>query len=245
MLANTSERQIRRIRWILSIGWLILIFSLFYDPITSWLTHPENTLSPLKINLENCVTVQGSCLEEVPYALGAPIFWGIIIPSIIFILLVFGHEFWRRICPLSFISQIPRALEWQRKKKTANNKSDKARAEIVKITKKSWLFKNGIYLQLGLFFLGLCSRILFINSNRLALGIFLLGTIVAAIVVGYLYGGKSWCHYFCPMAPVQKIYGEPRGLLNSTAHESDQQISYEEFCELLAVIGCSVLKTEN
>lgn len=247
MLANTNEFQMRRVRWILSIGWLILIFSLFYDPITPWLTYPENTLSPLKINLENCVTVQGICLEEVPYALGAPIFWGIIIPSIIFILLVLGHEFWRRICPLSFISQIPRALEWQRKKKFTNNKSDKTRAEIVKVTKNSWLFKNGIYLQFELFFLGLCSRILFINSHRLALGIFLLGTIVAAIVVGYLYGGKSWCHYFCPMAPVQKIYSEPRGLLNSTAHESDQQKITQSMCrtiskdgkELSACVACT------
>ncbi|WP_435026336.1 EF-hand domain-containing protein [Nostoc sp. CALU 1950] len=25
----------------------------------------------------------------------------------------------------------------------------------------------------------------------------------------------------------------------------DKQISYEEFCEILSVIGCSVIKTEN
>ncbi|MBR8835497.1 MAG: EF-hand domain-containing protein [Stigonema ocellatum SAG 48.90 = DSM 106950] len=237
MLANISERQIHRVRWVLSIGWLILIVSLFYDPITSWLTYPENTLSPLKINLENCVIVQGSCLKETPYALGAPIFWGVIVPSSIFILLVFGHEFWRRICPLSFISQIPRALKWQRQKKNVTQKTDKVKNELVKVAKNSWLFRNAIYLQCGLFFLGLCSRILFVNSNRLALGIFLLGTIVAAIVVGYLYGGKSWCHYFCPMAPVQKIYGEPRGLLNSTAHEGDQQKITQSMCRTLSKDG--------
>ena len=157
MLANISERQIHRVRWVLSIGWLILIVSLFYDPITSWLTYPENTLSPLKINLENCVIVQGSCLKETPYALGAPIFWGVIVPSAIFILLVFGHEFWRRICPLSFISQIPRALKWQRQKKNVTQKTDKVKNELVKVAKNSWLFRNAIYLQGGLFFVGLCS----------------------------------------------------------------------------------------
>jgi hypothetical protein len=237
MLANISERQIHRVRWVLSIGWLILIVSLFYDPITSWLTYPENTLSPLKINLENCVIVQGSCLKETPYALGAPIFWGVIVPSAIFILLVFGHEFWRRICPLSFISQIPRALKWQRQKKNVTQKTDKVKNELVKVAKNSWLFRNAIYFQGGLFFVGLCSRILFVNSNRLALGIFLLGTILAAIVVGYLYGGKSWCHYFCPMAPVQKIYSEPRGLLNSTAHEGDQQKITQSMCRTLSKDG--------
>jgi len=41
------------------------------------------------------------------------VLWGAVVPTSIFILLVFGHEFWRRICPLSFLSQIPRALGWQ------------------------------------------------------------------------------------------------------------------------------------
>lgn len=237
MFSNISERQIHQLRWVLSIGWLILIFSLFYDPLTPWLTYPDNTLSPLKINLTKCVMVQGNCLEEFPYPLGASIFWGIIVPSSIFVLLVFGHEFWRRICPLSFISQIPRALKLQRQKKSGNQKADKVKFELVKVPKNSWLFKNAIYLQCGLFFLGLCSRILFVNSNRLALGTFLLATIIAAIVVGYLYGGKSWCHYFCPMAPVQKIYSEPRGLLNSTAHESEQQKITQSMCRTISKDG--------
>ena len=36
--------------------------------------------------------------------------------------------------------------------------------------------------------------------------------------MGWLYGGKSWCQYFCPMAPVQSIYSTPSGLLGSKAH---------------------------
>lgn len=246
MLANISERQAHLSRWILTIGWLILIFSLFYDPVSAWFTQPENALSPLSLNLENCTIVQGECLAEAPYALGAPIFWGMVVPSAIFILLVFGHEFWRRICPLSFLSQIPRALGWQRQRKKTNPKTGKVRYELVKVDKNSWLFRNALYLQLGLFFLGLCARILFVNSNRLALGSFLLGTILTAIVVGYLYGGKSWCHYVCPMAPVQKIYSEPRGLLNSTAHEGDRQKISQSMCrtvkdgnELSACVACN------
>ena len=247
MLANISERQAHLARWILTIGWLILIVSLFYDPVSALLTQPENTSSPLRLNLENCVIVQGECLVEVPYALGAPIFWGMVVPSAIFILLVFGHEFWRRICPLSFMSQLSRAMGWQRHKKTTNPKTGKVKTELVKVPKNSWLYRNALYLQFGLFFLGLCSRILFVNSNRLTLGIFLLGTILAAIIVGYLYGGKSWCHYFCPMAPVQKIYGEPRGLLNSTAHQGDRQKITQSMCrtvgknnnELSACVACN------
>lgn len=236
MFANTSERLMHRVRWVLTLAWLLLIISLFYDPISSWLTYP-NRGSLLQIHPEVCVAVQGECLELHPYALGAPIFWGVIIPLAIAILLVFGHELWRRICPLSFLSQIPRALGWQRQKRRSDPKTGKVRYELAKVPKHSWLARYHAYLQFGLLYLGLCSRILFINANRLALGLFLSLTILGAMIVGYLYGGKSWCQYFCPMAPVQSIYAEPRGLINSTAHESASQTITQSMCRIVTREG--------
>ncbi|MGF1521877.1 MAG: hypothetical protein ACFBSF_06090 [Leptolyngbyaceae cyanobacterium] len=237
MLEKMHERYIHQMRWGLTTGWLLLILSLFYDPWSSWMTDSNNTISPLRIQLQDCVLVQGVCLRETPYALGAPIFWGLIIPGTIFILLVFGHEFWRRICPLSFLSQIPRALGWQRTRKRTDTRTGRIWYETVKVGKKSWLARHHFYLQFGLFYLGLCSRILFINSERLVLGLFLSGTILTAIAVGYLYDGKSWCHYFCPMAPVQRIYGEPRGLLNSTAHEEENLQITQSMCREVSPTG--------
>lgn len=247
MLANIAEKQMHRVRWLLTIGWLVLIISLFYDPLSQWFTEPTNYFSPLRLNLDSCVEVQGKCLVEQPYALGAPLFWGLVVPSAIFILLVFGHEFWRRICPLSFLSQIPRRLGWERKRKRTDKKTGKVRYELVKLVKNSWLARNHLYFQFGLLFLGLCSRILFVNSNRPALRFFLLMAIAAAITVGFLYGGKAWCQYFCPMAPVQRIYGEPRGLFNSTAHEGERQLVTQSMCrtvskdgkELSACVACN------
>ncbi len=213
MLAQISEQQIRKVRWVLTCAWLMLIASLFYDPISPLITTANQTWSLFRIKPEDCIAVQNTCLDLQPYPLGAPIFWGMIVPSSIFILLVFGHELWRRICPLSFLSQIPRALGWQRQIKRTDSKTGKVRYEIPKVKKDSWLGKNYLYLQFGLLFIGLCSRILFINGNAIALGLWLVITIAAAITVGYLYGGKTWCNYFCPMAPVQKIYAEPSALL--------------------------------
>ncbi|MEM7594643.1 MAG: EF-hand domain-containing protein [Cyanobacteria bacterium P01_A01_bin.83] len=230
MLTRIGERQMHLVRWILTTGWLLLIVSLFFDPVSSWFTEPGNTMSPLKIDPEGCIRFQDSCLPEIPHAMGVPLFWGLIVPSGVFILLVFGHEYWRRICPLSFLSQIPRALGWQRQRKRVNAKTGKVRYELAKVTKDSWLARNALYVQLGLFFLGLCIRILFVNSSRLALGTFLIATILAAIAVGYIYGGKSWCHYFCPMAPVQKIYAEPRAIFNSMAHDGDRQKITQSMC---------------
>ncbi|MEO0947225.1 MAG: EF-hand domain-containing protein [Cyanobacteria bacterium J06641_5] len=237
MLAKVSERQMHWVRVALTAGWLLLTVSLFYDPVSLYFTNPASAWSPFRLDPSVCVSVQGVCLQEDPFLLGAPIFWGMIVPASLFILLVFGHEFWRRICPLSFVSQIPRALGMERKRKSENKKTGKVRYEIVKVDPNSWLAKNRLYLQLGLFFIGITSRILFVNSDRLTLGIFFLAVMSAAIVVGFLYGGKSWCHYFCPMAPVQKIYSEPRGLLSSLAHVGERQNVTQSMCRTVARDG--------
>ena len=221
MFYRIPEQWMHRMRWLLTCSWLILTLSLFYDPISAQLTHPNHPWSPLSVNPETCVKVQGVCLEQKPYALGAAIFWCYVVPSGIFILLVFGHELWRRICPLSFLSQIPRALGIQRKHKRINPLTGKIRYKLARVSQNSWLGQNYLYLQFGLLFLGLCFRILFVNSERWALGVVIFITMAAAITVGYLYGGKSWCQYFCPMSPVQRIFGEPGGLLTSKAHEGD------------------------
>ncbi|BAU10934.1 cyclic nucleotide-binding protein [Leptolyngbya sp. NIES-3755] len=224
MFAQLPERRMHWVRWVLTIGWLLVIASLFYDPWTAALTDPAHPWSPLRLT-DQCVQVQGRCVEQQPYPIGATLFWGAIVPSGIFILLVFGHELWRRICPLSFLSQIPRGLGKQRQFKRENAKTGKVRYEIAKVPSDSWLGKNYLYLQFGYLFIGLCGRILFFNADRLVLGLWLLLTIGAAIWVGYYYGGKSWCQYFCPMAPVQTIFSEPRGLLGSKAHMSEQRIT--------------------
>lgn len=245
MFAKVPERQMHLVKLLLSSSFLLLIYSLFSDPISPQFTQPSNIFSPLRVHPEICIQVQENCLQETPYALGAPLFWGVIVPSAILILLIFGHQLWRRICPLSFLSQIPRALGWQRQQ-AVELKNGKIRYELFKVNKDSWLGRNYLYLQFGLFYLGLCSRILFINSNRLALGIFLIFTIGSAITVGYLYCGKSWCQYFCPMAPVEKIYAEPMGLLTTEPYQSTRQPITQSMCrtvnkdgkEKSACVGC-------
>jgi CRP-like cAMP-binding protein len=224
MFAQLSERRMHLVRWVLTLGWLLIIASLFYDPWTSALTVPDHPWSPLRLP-QDCILVQGECLVEQPYPLGTTLFWGAIVPSAIFILLVFGHELWRRICPLAFLSQIPRALGRQRQFKRENAKTGKVRFELAKVKPDTWLAKHYPAIQFGWLFVGLCGRILFFNADRLVLALWLLFTIAAAIAVGYLYGGKTWCHYFCPMNPVQRIYSEPNGLLASQAHTSDQLIT--------------------
>jgi hypothetical protein len=243
MFNQISEKQMHRVRWMLTVAWAALIGSLFYDPFTAYLTDAHNLLSPFHIQ-SDCINFQGACIHPSPYDMGARIFWSMVIPSTIILLLLFGHELWRRICPLSFMAQLPRALGLQHKRLTIKSTGDFA-YEPVKVSKDSWLGRNYLYLQFFLLFLGLNVRLLFVNSDCFALGLYLISTILLAMAVNYWFGGKSWCHYVCPMAPVQMIYTGPRGLLGSQAHQDKKNITQsmcrtvdEKGKEKSACVGC-------
>lgn len=239
MLHQISETTMHRVRWVLTLGWFVLIASFFYDPITPMFTHPDAVGSAFRLNPETyldperCVKIREMCILEKPFPMGAIIWWAMIVPAGIFIIFVFGHEFWRRICPLSFLSQIPRALGIQRKRKIVDPVTGKIRVKLVMIGENSWLGRNHLYVQFGLFVLGLGLRILYVNSDRIALGSFLIFSILCAILIGYLYAGKSWCNYFCPMSIVQTIYTGPRSLLGSQNYQLPKGKSTQSMCRMI------------
>src|SRR5690606_30200303 len=111
--------SMRIARALLVVGWVALIASLVWDPITPALTDPESLASPFRLERSGvecprrigsaaeggvdwrgraagtcdarCVRVQGRCLVEQPYAMGPRIFWTMAIPIVPMFLLVFGH----------------------------------------------------------------------------------------------------------------------------------------------------------
>jgi hypothetical protein len=247
MINKFSEQQIGGFRKVLALSWLLLILLSFYDPVSLWLTHPDNLDSPFHIDPSVCVLVQDECLQQVSYVLAPRIFWGIVVPSSIIILTVGGHDTWRRICPLSFFSQLPRTLGLRRKTKKVNPISGSIKYELAAVTKDSWLGRNYLYLQLLLFYLGLNIRLLFANGSGFGLGTFLLVTVAGSIFVGYLFKGKSWCQYFCPMAPVQVFFTGTRGLVSTDAHLDSAKLT-QSMCRTIdpkvgeksGCVGCQV-----
>lgn len=217
MLSGIQEKKMRVFRALLTAGWIALIVSLFWDPVTPQLTLPDNLSSPFHLQGKT-VVVQGKEMPQTPYHMTSRIFWTMIIPVLPLFFLVAGHEAWRRICPLSFVSQIPRYLGLNRKKSVLIKRTGQIEKQLALVGRDSWWRKNVWYIQFVLLFIALNIRILFVNSDRTSLGLFFIGVIVLALAVGYLWGGKTWCNYICPIAIVQKIYTEPRGLFESQAH---------------------------
>lgn len=218
MFSSFPERAMLSIRGLLLFAWLMLIASLLYDPLSEQWTRPDSA-GPFGIS-QTPIVVQGELLINQPYSMGSRIFWTMIVPILPLFLMVFGHEAWRRICPLSLASQIPSYLGLRRRRSTLERRTGLIKRAIPLIKRDGWLERNSWYVQFGLLFCGIIARLLLINTDRYALAIALLLVIGAAMLTGVLWGGKTWCNFFCPANVVQKIYTEPGGILESNPHFS-------------------------
>jgi len=129
IFSRWPESQARIVRWVLLLGWLLLIISLFFPAISL----PQGMTPTCAEWMENCA------VHSQP---GNRLFWGVVVPSALMLIVLTSHELWRRICPLAFVSQLFRALGRQRTKIGKGGKP-----EVVKVNADSWLGRNHIQLQ--------------------------------------------------------------------------------------------------
>ncbi|MBC7931613.1 MAG: 4Fe-4S binding protein, partial [Rubrivivax sp.] len=112
----------------------------------------------------------------------------------IFIVLV-GYHRWRRLCPLAFFAQLPWKLGWQGKRKAP-----------------AWLEQNYYYFVVAIFVFSLWLRLIATNGDGYAISAFFTLLSLSALVSGFVFTGKTWCNYICPVSFIEKIYTEPNGI---------------------------------
>ncbi len=123
---------------------------------------------------------------------GNRIVWTIAIAALPFFWMTFGYHLWRRICPLAVMGQIGRLVGRPGTRKMGD-----------------WMSKNYLLVQLGLMVVALSLRLLATNGSDVWLAGFFGVVIVAAITTSFVYGGKTWCNFICPVGLVEKIHTEP------------------------------------
>lgn len=156
----------------------------------------------------------------------ARLFWGLAIPLIILLLVASGTPLWRRICPLAHVSQLGRALGWQRRRPGLSTSSGTALVDPL-----SWLGRHHLQLQWSLLVAGLSLRLLLVNNTPQALALLFTATLMAALLVGWAWDGKTWCQYFCPMGPAEAVLAGLR-----PARRSPGRLS-ESICRTIADDG--------
>jgi nitrite reductase (NADH) large subunit len=122
---------------------------------------------------------------------GLLVFWGLVIP-LVPALLVVAPGLWRQVCPMATLNQIPRlagfsrALELPQGLKTA-----------------------AFGIAVALFVAAVALRAPLLNHEGAVLGGLVLAMLAAAFAGGLVFKGRSgWCGTFCPLAPIQRTYGQ-------------------------------------
>lgn len=123
---------------------------------------------------------------------GNRITWTMAIAALPFFWMTFGYHLWRRICPLAVMGQIGRLMGRPGTRKMGD-----------------WMGKNYMFVQLALMIGALTLRLVATNGSDVWLAGFLGVVIVAAIATSFIYGGKTWCNFLCPVGMVEKLHTEP------------------------------------
>jgi len=123
---------------------------------------------------------------------GNRLLWTVCIAALPFFWMVFGYHLWRRICPLAVVGQLGRLLGKPGTRKMGD-----------------WMSRNYLLVQLALMIVALSLRLSGTNGSALWLASFLGVVIVAAIVTSFVYAGKTWCNFVCPVGLIEKIHTEP------------------------------------
>ena len=79
------EQQARILRWVLLIGWCLLVLSLLIPALVL----PESLVPDCNPNFSGCL------MHRQP---GKRLFWGVIVPTGL-ITIAISHEFWREYAP--------------------------------------------------------------------------------------------------------------------------------------------------
>ena len=131
----------------------------------------------------------GALFADPTWALS--IFWGIFIP-LAPLLFFLAPGLWRNICPLAAVNQTARVFRFSRG-----------------LTLPKPLVEHGYLIPVVMLFGLIPARRVLFNTNGPAVGALLLGVGALAFFGGIALKGKSgWCSTFCPLLPVQRIYGQ-------------------------------------
>lgn len=205
MFAQVRESKIRIVRFVLLAGWSFLLLMCVVDIGQFQITDPTSAYA-IDGFVGKPIELRGEVFAPIAYNPATRFFWGVAIPLVVLILIFLGHDIWRRICPLSAVSQIPRRLGFQIK--IGRGK----RRKIAMMDPNGFWANNAIMIQFGLFCAAIILRLTFLSAHPILLFFFTVFVFVIAFCVGLIFGGKTWCHYFCPMNVVQLAISGPRAL---------------------------------
>jgi len=123
--------------------------------------------------------------------LGLKLFWGLAVP-VLPALLVLAPGLWRQVCPMATLNQLPRLGGFTRA-----------------LDLPAGLKNAAFGISVLLFLAAVSVRVPLLNHSGLVVGLGIVAVLLLAFAGGTVFKGRSgWCGTFCPLAPVQRTYGQ-------------------------------------
>jgi nitrite reductase (NADH) large subunit len=133
--------------------------------------------------------------------IGLIAWWLFILPTVP-ALLMLAPGVWRNLCPMATLNQLPRLFGFSRS-----------------LVVPEWLRRQTILIQAVLYFALISMRAPIFDHYGWAVGVLMLVALGAAFLGGVIFKGKSgWCGTFCPMMPIQRLYGQTPALVVPNSH---------------------------
>lgn len=146
-------------------------------------------------------------------SLAGRVVWTIIVAALPLFIVLVGYHRWRRICPLAFFAQIPVRLRRPGTRRAS-----------------AWSERNYYLIALAVFSFSLWLRLIATNGDGHAISVFFILLSMAALIIGTVYTGKTWCNYICPVSFIEKIYTEPHGLSQTENSQCQKCSACKNFC---------------
>jgi hypothetical protein len=146
-------------------------------------------------------------------ALAGRVVWTIVVAALPLFIVLVGFHRWRRICPLAFFAKIPVRLRRPGTRRAS-----------------PWAEANYYFIAASVFVLSLWLRLIATNGDGHAILVFFIMLSLAALIIGAVYTGKTWCNYICPVSFIEKIYTEPQGLRETENSQCAKCSACKKFC---------------
>ncbi len=137
--------------------------------------------------------VVGDLFASSTLALTPRVFWTVVMPLVPIGFVLFGFHTWRKVCPIATVGELGARLHKRGKSAPA-----------------FWR-RNAMSIGLLILMVTLVFRLVATNGDGIALAVFLVMLGLGAFVFNAKWGGRSFCHYACPVGVVERIYTDAIG----------------------------------
>ncbi len=132
---------------------------------------------------------------------GLRFWWLDVLPVLPFVFLL-APGIWRNVCPMATLNQVPRLFGFSRG-----------------LTVPRGLARHAILIQATAYVALISTRAPWLDHNGPAVGSLMLISLGSAFLGGLVFKGKSgWCGTFCPLMPIQRLYGQTPAAVVANTH---------------------------